>query len=57
MKNFDEIWEATMEPTLDQFDNSENFTNGLKEETAMFYVQAKDLSDEEVLEKIKAGEL
>lgn len=57
MKNFDEIWGETMAPTLDQFNEPNSITNGLKEETAMLYVNAENLSDDEVLEKINKGEL
>lgn len=56
MEAFDDIWENTMSPTIGANSDSE-ITNGLDEATAMKYVVASGLSDEELLKKIEKREL
>ena len=53
----DEAWDKTMQQTLEITENEASFSNGLSEKTASAYQAAADLSDEEMLDLMKKGEL
>ncbi len=58
MENFDEIWKGTMSSTFNEANVTEDsISNGLSEDHAMAFADVANLTQDEVYEKYKKGEL